>query len=405
MTIGTPGFIGKRLTEARLSYGLTKVALAEMINVTPAAISQYENGPQTPRPDVMERLAEKLGFPRDFFTRPVISDDADPLFWRSNATATQVARERSLQRLRWLKEIRSYLAEFFDFPKLDLPVLHVPSDFRTLTTVEIERLAQECREWWNFGVGPIPDLLLELENSGIITARIDVAADTLDAFSQWSSLSETPYVILGRDKASAVRSRFDAAHELAHLLLHRNVDQRRVNNKADWKLLEQQAHRFAAAFLLPAKSFAGELWAPTLDAMLARKERWRVSVGMMIVRCEHLGLTGPEETRRLWINYNRRGWRGEEPLDTILKPEEPRLLRRSFEALIEEGIRTKDQIVADLSLPSREIEDLSALPRGFLSGHQAELKAFPKLRASHNGENRAEDANVISFFGHRKDKR
>ena len=402
MTIGTPGFIGERLTEARQSFGLTKVALAEMINVSPAAISQYESGPQTPRPDVMDRIAEKLGFPRSFFLRPVVGDDSDPIFWRSNASATQVARERCLQRLRWIKEIRSYLGEFFDFPKLDLPTFYIPNDFRTLTSHDIERFAQECRDWWNFGQGPIPDLLLELENSGVIAARINVAADTLDAFSQWPSSFDVPYVLLGRDKASAVRSRFDAAHELAHLLLHRSIDRRRVNSKADWKILEQQAHRFAAAFLLPAKSFVEELWAPTLDGMLARKERWKVSVGMMIVRCEHLGLVGPEETRRLWINYNRRGWRGEEPLDVILKAEEPRVLRRSFEALIDEGIRTREQIVSDLCLPAREIEELSALPRGYLSGQQAELKAFPRLKTASGGESRG-DAEVISIFDRRKD--
>src|SRR5947209_7675941 len=121
MTVGTPGFVSERLTEARQAFGLTKVALAEMINVSPAAVSQYENGPQSPRPDVMDRLCEKLGFPRAFFLRPPVQDDTDPIFWRSNASATQIARERSVPRLRWLKEIRAYHYDYFDFPKLELP--------------------------------------------------------------------------------------------------------------------------------------------------------------------------------------------------------------------------------------------------------------------------------------------
>src|SRR4030081_572679 len=102
MTTGTAGFVRERLTEARQAYGLTKVALAEMINVTPAAVSQYENGPQSPRPDVLDRIVDKLGFPRSFFLRPAVQDGAAPIFWRSNATATQTARDRSLQRLRWM---------------------------------------------------------------------------------------------------------------------------------------------------------------------------------------------------------------------------------------------------------------------------------------------------------------
>ncbi len=399
MTTGTPGFVGGRLTEARQAFGLTKVALAEMINVSPAAVSQYESGPQSPRSDVMDRLCDKLGFPRAFFMRATVQESTDPIFWRSNASATQIARERSLQRLRWLNEITYYLKEYLDFPKLDLPKIRMADNFRSLTAAEIELYAQQCRDWWNFGLGPIPDLLLELENSGVITARINVAADTLDAFSQWSA-SGIPYVVLARDKASAVRSRFDAAHELFHLLLHRQVDRRRVNSKTDWKILEQQAHRFAAAFLLPAKSFSEELWAPSLDGMLARKERWKVSVAMMIVRCEHIRLIDQDQAKRLWINYNRRGWRGEEPLDAVLKAEQPRLLRRSVEAIVGEGIKSKEQVVDDLSLPAREIEELCSLPGGYLSGRQAELKAFPKLKSSGNISQSSGD--VISIFDRKK---
>jgi Zn-dependent peptidase ImmA (M78 family) len=186
------------------------------------------------------------------------------------------------------------------------------------------------------------------------------------------------------------------------LLLHRRVDRRRVNSKTDWKILEQQAHRFAAAFLLPAKSFVDELWAPTLDAMLSRKERWKVSIAMMIVRCEHLGLVNLDQVKRLWINYNRRGWRGDEPLDNELKFEEPRILRRSLEALVDERIKTKEQIVEDLSLPTRELEELSALPIGYLSGKQAEIKAFPKLKISPNADG-AQSADIIPLHDRRRE--
>lgn len=401
MTVGTNGFIGERLTEARQAFGLTKVALAEMIDVTSAAISQYENGPQSPRADVMDRICDKLGFPRTFFlTQPAIDEEA-PTFWRSTASATQIARERCHPRLRWLKEITSYQKQFLDFPKLALPLVHAPDDFKTLTSAQIEHIANECREWWNFGAGPIPDLLLELENSGVITARINVAAESLDAFSQWSNEYQAPFVVLGKDKASAVRSRFDAAHELAHLLLHRKVDRRRIRSSADWKILETQAHRFAAALLLPAKSFADELWAATLDGMLARKERWKVSIAMMIVRCEHIGIINQDQVKRLWINYNRRGWRGEEPLDAVLKSEEPRVLRRGFETLIAEGVRSADQIVADLSLPAREIEQLSSLPAGYLSGHKAEIKALPRLK-QHDSIQNERSAEVVSLWDRKK---
>ncbi|MDP9412932.1 MAG: XRE family transcriptional regulator [Pseudomonadota bacterium] len=402
MTVGTPGFVSERLTEARESLGLTKVALSELIDVTPMAISQYESG-TSPRPEILDQVGQKLGFPRSFFLRAPLPDDDAPIFWRSNAAATKIARQRGLQRLKWSKEIASYLTDYFEFPKVDFPdELFSDVDFRELTTADVEGTADRLRQFWGFGQAPVPDLLLELENSGTITGRINMAAETLDAFSQWSTSIGIPFVLVGRDRASAVRSRFDAAHELGHLLLHRNVDRKRINSKEDFNLIEKQAHRFAAAFLLPARAFADELWTPSLDGFLALKERWRVSISMMIMRCETIGITEKEETQRLYINYNRRGWRTEEPLDSVLKHEEPKILKRSFEALIQEGIKSRQQIIDDLALPTREVEQLAGLPTGFFSASRAEVKAFPALKESVRAATSEGLDNVVNLFNREK---
>lgn len=400
MTVGTPGFVHSRLTEARESLGLTKVALSELIDVTPTAVSQYETD-VSPRPEVLEQICRKLGFPRSFFLKKPNKDDEAPIFWRSTAAATKTARQRGLQRLRWGKEIAEYLTGYFEFPKVDFPEeLFFDGDFRELTTEDIEQYANRLRQFWGFGQGPVPDLLLELENSGAITCRINMAAETLDAFSQWATGVGSPFVIIGKDRASAVRSRFDAAHELGHLLLHRRVDRKRINSKEDFKQIEKQAHEFAAAFLLPAKAFSEELWTPSLDGFLGLKERWRVSISMMIMRCQHIGITEKAETQRLYINYNRRSWRAEEPLDSVLKHEEPKILRRSFQALIQEGIKSRPQIVDELALPAREIEQIGGLPPGFLSGNQAEIKAFPTLKEGvRSSANDTGASNIVNLFG------
>jgi Zn-dependent peptidase ImmA (M78 family)/transcriptional regulator with XRE-family HTH domain len=400
MTVGTAQFVGARLTEAREAFGLTKTALSELIGVTPMAVSQYESGPQTPRADVFERIVEKFSYPHSFFLRPVVTEEADPIFWRSNATATKVARQRALQRLKWVKQITAYLLQYFNMPTVSFPDFGITEgNFRSLLSADIENFAQQMRDHWNFGTAPIPDLILELENSGAIVSKINIGAETLDAFSQWSGKLGMPFVVLGKEHASAVRSRFDAAHELGHLVLHRDIDRKRVNSKEDWKLIETQAHRFGAAFLLPAKSFCDELWAPTLDGFLSLKDKWRVSVGMMIVRSKHVGIIDDFDSQRLHINYNRRGWRIEEPLDSVLKQEQPRLLRRSFQSLIQEGIRTKGQVMEDLALPAREIEELSATPAGFLTGMNAEIKAFPALKETVKQFEQKSGAEIVPLFG------
>jgi len=70
MTVGTVGFVGVRLTEAREALGLTKVALAELIDVSSMAISQYESGPQSPRQDVLDKIIDKLGYREHFSYAP-----------------------------------------------------------------------------------------------------------------------------------------------------------------------------------------------------------------------------------------------------------------------------------------------------------------------------------------------
>src|SRR3546814_11130052 len=91
----------------------------------------------------------------------------------------------------------------------------------------------------------MPDVIEKLETNGILVSRIHVGVEKLDAFSQWSDRFEIPFIVLGRDKASAVRQRFDALHELAHIVLHRSVSARKLNDRAFYNTVERQADRLA----------------------------------------------------------------------------------------------------------------------------------------------------------------
>ena len=60
---GKPEGFGSR--RARIGYELG----AELIGVSRAAVSQYENSHQSPAPDVMRRIATVLNLPLHFFLR------------------------------------------------------------------------------------------------------------------------------------------------------------------------------------------------------------------------------------------------------------------------------------------------------------------------------------------------
>ena len=53
MRVGTPGFVGARLAEARQARGLNGTELADLIGVSPQSVSQYEHEKQRPSPDML----------------------------------------------------------------------------------------------------------------------------------------------------------------------------------------------------------------------------------------------------------------------------------------------------------------------------------------------------------------
>lgn len=381
MPVGTEGFVGQRLTEARESRGYSITNLVQLLEdvVTVAAVSQYEKGSSTPRPEITELLAEKLNFPSSFFLREAKTDDKSIVYWRSFNSATKTARTRAKRRFAWLKEITEYLKSFLEFPEVNFPGpkdFGVPKDPRGLSNQDLDDIADSVRRYWGLDQSPIENVIWLLENNGAVVSRASIYSDKLDAFSQFSIDGKVPYIFLATDKNSAVRSRLDAVHELAHLILHRHISEELFNDKENHALLERQAFYFGSAFLLPRKSFIEDFRYPTLNSFLYLKRIWKMSIGAMILRARDLGLIREDQSANLWINYARRGWRKQEPLDDTMQPEIPRLLKRSFEILINQKVKTPGQILQDLNLNSTDIEELSGLTKDFLlkAGNEIPIK-------------------------------
>jgi Zn-dependent peptidase ImmA (M78 family)/DNA-binding XRE family transcriptional regulator len=396
MRIGTPGFQPERLIEARDSRGLTQVALAELVNRQSSSISRWETGIHPPESEVLEALGKALNVPVAFFMRPVQNHGHAPLFFRSMASTTQIIRKRTEVRLRWAQDISLKLQESIDLPAVNVPHLEV-NDYREIRDEDIERAANQCRKRWDLGSGPISDLLLALENAGIIVVKEEVGTVKMDGLSNWSSADDRPYMLIAKDKDTCVRSRMDAAHELGHLVLHRGLKPKTLNNGADFKEIERQAFYFAGAFLMPEESFASEIWSPSLNAFVSLKERWKTSVGAMIMRCRVLEIIGEDHERRIWKYYSAKGWRKSEPLDDSFIPEEPRLLSRSVQLLIDEGLFTHAELLNDFLLHAQDIESLCNLPTGYMTARKAEILHLPKLKERSGESSSGKNGSVVPF--------
>lgn len=393
MRNGTPDFQSQRLVEARDSTNITQTALARLISRDSSTISKWENGSQTPEPDALNALSGVLNVPVAYFMKELPDHGEFPLFFRSMASTTNSLRKQTCARLRWAQEISLYLQKWLDFPEVNVPKLNV-SDHKEIRDIDIEAIANECRDTWGLGRGPISDLLLIMENAGIIVIKDETGSVKMDGLSNWSAIDGRPYVLIASDKDTCVRSRLDAAHELGHLVLHHNINKNSLKNSADFKEIERQAFYFAGAFLMPEESFPMEIRTPSLNSFLAMKNRWLVSIGAMIMRFKNLDLISYEHNLRLWKAYSARGWRKCEPLDDSLRVEDPRLLARSVKLLIEEGVKTKEDLITTFRFSSNDIEKLCNLPIGYMKTFSADIITMPKLKKS---VPKMTDGNVIPF--------
>jgi Zn-dependent peptidase ImmA (M78 family) len=213
---------------------------------------------------------------------------------------------------------------------LDLPDVSFP-DIPATTTEEIEQAAEEARRHWGLGTtGPITSMMRVVENAGAIVTYFGDLSDRIDAFSMDR---RRPIIVRSSLKESLCRQRFDFAHECGHLIMHRGL-------QTGDRTTEDQAHRFASAFLFPRGAVLREFprgssinWRALYDLKL----RWKMSVRALIRRGHDLKLLTPAQYRTANIHLVKAGQAKVEKYDDdgTLPVEQPELLASALEALDE----------------------------------------------------------------------
>lgn len=287
----TNGFNPTRLVAARQRRGLTQARLAGLTCTTPQTIARYERGETTPSESMVDSLADALGFPRPYFEYddpPLITSDR-PSF-RALQSMTSGIRDRALGAACIAIELERTLDAHFDLPRVDVPDLH---------HLDPEGAAMALRERWGIGVRPIPNMVLLLEKHGIRTFSLNEDYTSLRAFCLWEG--DLPFVFLSHF-ATTEMARFNAAHELGHLVLHRHA----VNAG---KQAEKQANEFASAFLMPRSSVLGACkLGMSFDELLVDKKRWGVSAAALAYRLHspQINLLSDWQYKRIAIELSRR---------------------------------------------------------------------------------------------------
>lgn len=330
---------------------LTKKDLAQRIDVTPAAVSQYESGTSQPSARVTASLALALGMPVDFFSadRPLGEAPATTAHFRSLRATSQQERDRAFAHALLTWEMAKVLERAVRLPPLDLPLDLTARVGDSLHPAETA--ARLTRGYFGLGNGPVPNVVRLLESRGVICTRLPAQTRRVFAFS--CAFPERPVVVLAAERSHRAASRFDAAHELGHLILH-------PDEEPGSHAIERQANAFAAELLAPSSEIA-DLLPRRADwkRLLELKSIWGVSIQALLYRARTLGIMHEHIYRRSVTELNARGWRTQEPGDDG-NAEEPVLLAKAFALGEQRGITIED-VATRARIPTEMVRLIASL--------------------------------------------
>jgi Zn-dependent peptidase ImmA (M78 family) len=329
----------KRLELVRKRRRYTAKSLAERAGITPVTLSRVVHGLQAPDEETIERLIKALEYPREFFFR----DDIDPIdastaSFRSLKAMTARERDAALSAGELAYEAADWVRARFNLPAadlLDLSYEHDPAG-----------AARTLRQKWGIGERPIAHMVKLLETKGVRVFSLAENTKNVDAFSCWRN--DEPYVFLNTFKTTE-HSRFDAAHELGHLVLHKH------GGAKQGRSVEHEAHLFAASFLMPEADVRSVLpFVTSLSQLVKAKARWGVSVAALAYRLHKLSILSDWQYRMYCIQINR-NYGTKEP--NGLSPERSSVWQMILLELWKEGV-TKSRIADQLGIPRDEMENL-----------------------------------------------
>lgn len=372
--------IASKITEAREARGLSMKNLADSIGITTQSVSKYERGIISPASENLYLIASTLDFPVEFFYKQEVGPIAtsSPLFFRSRSNVTKKVKTACRYQVKWTDDIKKWLESYVDFIDRSIPIIN--TSYTDLTMEDVEELALSVRKKWGLGDDPLKDVIGIFENNGILVSQFATnrycSFKGIDAFSSWKD--GTPYVVYHSVQKSAVRTRFSLLHELGHLIMHSDISNEDSIKKEVVDFADDQADRFAAAFLLPATSFPKDVHSTSLSSLELIKGKWGAALSTILHRCEDLDILSDNQISYLKRQMTAKKYWYKEPLDDVITINGPEILRDAIFMLIENRIVTRDAFLNSTAMPKEDVKWICALPDDFFEGYS--LRQKPVLR-------------------------
>jgi Zn-dependent peptidase ImmA (M78 family)/transcriptional regulator with XRE-family HTH domain len=366
-------FYGEKLRLARLLNGYTQQKLGELVSTTRQYIHQLESDLKQPADDVLDALCESLCVRESFFITPPGNDvKFEQCHFRKRKTTPVGLANKVLAYSTIFEEFVSYLNLHLELPAPNFPT--IPHSDAGYTNNEIELAAEECRKRWKLGINtPISNVTKLLENQGVVITEYNGVSDKVDALSVNRKF---PIIVRNNVKESVCRMRFDLAHECGHFVLHEGIE-------TGDNITEQEANKFASAFLFPRVAFDKEFpdfrvigrmnWATIYEL----KIRWGMSAKALIYRAHHLKKITAQQYRSANVFLNRSGQSKVEKYDEIMKFENPTLIVNAIK-LLNQHLGIDFNVIADeLGV---NVDLLSSITSIFPPANQINSDKIVKLR-------------------------
>ena len=313
---------GSRVRQARELRGMTQTELGAACGVAQPYVAAVETGAKPASDAFVASAAAVLGFPRSFFETEAFSLGPGSLLFRAKASMTS-RQERQAKRYGEL------LYEAMHALMTDLQPIPVQVPSLSPDALAPEQAARVVRSTMGYAPDePATNLLLRVERLGVFAVAAPLTPTSHEAFSTWAGEPPAlrPLVVLFACRAPD-RIRFNVAHELGHLVLHKAYRDRP-------RAVEDEANAFASALLLPEMAMRRELQPPlTLTRLVALKVRRGVSMQAIARRAWRLGTISDGQYRRLCVQIGANGWRTSEPASDRIPVERPRTLAKMVEVL------------------------------------------------------------------------
>lgn len=349
----SPEFNGGMLRLARQFRGFAQKDMAEAIGVDAAILSRAENDALVPAEHVIEKCAQHLKVPVEFFyTR--FQPTGIPLsfhpMWRSKQTVSQRDRDKVLAEanirgfhLRRLMQSVS-LSEDLPLPRYE------PGEYDN----DCREIAKMVRRAWGAPAGPLINLTNYVERAGVFVFHIDLAGVDVDGLTV--RLPGTAPCIFLNKHLPADRMRFTLAHELGHLVMH----------QVPSPDMEAQAHQFASGLLVPLDDIRPTFKAARridLPLLAQLKPQWRVSMQSLVFVAKDLGLLTDGQAQVIWKAFSAKKYKLREPIELDFPIEPTSLDKRLIGAHLDELGYSLEELAATLVATTDDVRDLYSLPK------------------------------------------